>query len=290
MIRIRFDGRGPSPLSVLLVRTPVRTDIHITAPSTPRQLPTPDAGGLLAHHGSRAAANNPRTATLRGMPGLDGYGIRVRLGEAQLYLCTDARTERGDLAEFADAALAGGVDIIQLRDKDSAGAPLDARHELAALEVLAEACSRHGALLAVNDRADIALAADADVLHLGQDDMPVDLARHIVGDQMAVGRSTHDVVQADSAATERGVDYFCTGPVWSTPTKPGREAAGLELVGHAAEHHGHGRPWFAIGGVDHANLDEVMAAGAERVVVVRAITEAEDPREAAAALRSRLQR
>lgn len=222
------------------------------------------------------------------MPGMDGYGIRARLDEARVYLCTDARRERGDLADFADEALSGGVDIIQLRDKDDAGAPLDARRELAALEILADACSRHGALLAVNDRADVALAADADVLHLGQDDLPVDLARRIVGDQMVVGRSTHDVVQADAAATERGVDYFCTGPVWTTPTKPGRQAAGLDLVRHAAEHHGHGRPWFAIGGIDRENLDDVRAAGAERVVVVRAITEAEDPRGAAAELRARL--
>ncbi|CAL99851.1 thiamine-phosphate diphosphorylase [Saccharopolyspora erythraea NRRL 2338] len=222
------------------------------------------------------------------MPGLDGFGIRARLEEALLYLCTDARTERGDLAEFADAALDGGVDIIQLRDKSAGGAPLEARHELAALEVLAEACVRHGALLAVNDRADVAMAADADVLHLGQDDLPVELARRIVGDQVVVGRSTHDVVQADSAATEQGVDYFCTGPVWTTPTKPGREAAGLELVRHTAEHRGHGRPWFAIGGIGMDNIDEVVQAGARRVVVVRAITEAEDPRAAAAALRTKL--
>lgn len=222
------------------------------------------------------------------MPGMDGFGIRSRLDEARLYLCTDARTAAGDLADFADAALRGGVDIIQLRDKDANGAPLDARAELAALEELADACVRHGALLAVNDRADVALAADADVLHLGQDDLPLEHARHVVGDQMVVGRSTHDAVQADSASTETGVDYFCTGPVWTTPTKPGRQAAGLDLVRHAAEHRGHGRPWFAIGGIDHDNLDEVLDAGAERVVVVRAITEAEDPGAAARSLRQRL--
>lgn len=222
------------------------------------------------------------------MPGLDGFGIRARLDEARLYLCTDARTERGDLAEFADAALDGGVDIIQLRDKSDSGAPLEARQELAALEVLAEVCLRHGALLAVNDRADIALAADADILHLGQDDLPVETARRIVGDQMVVGRSTHDVVQADSAATEPGVDYFCTGPVWTTPTKPGREPAGPELVRHAAEHHGHGRPWFAIGGIGPENVAAVTEAGAERIVVVRAITQAEDPRAAARTLRAAL--
>lgn len=219
---------------------------------------------------------------------MDGFGIRSRLDEARLYLCTDARTERDDLAEFAEAALDGGVDIIQLREKDEHGAALEAREELAALEVLAAACVRHGALLAVNDRADIAFAAEADVLHLGQNDLPVDLARRVVGDQVVVGRSTHDTIQADSAATEHGVDYFCTGPVWTTPTKPGRSAAGLELVRHTAEHRGHGRPWFAIGGVGHDNLDEAMDAGAQRVVVVRAITEAEDPRAAAESLRTRL--
>ncbi|WP_243791344.1 thiamine phosphate synthase [Saccharopolyspora gloriosae] len=222
------------------------------------------------------------------MPGLDGYGIRTRLADARLYLCTDARAERGDLAEFAEAALSGGVDIIQLRDKTPGGAPLEARQELAALEVLAEACVRHGALLAVNDRADVALTAEADVLHLGQDDLPVQAARRVVGDEVVIGRSTHDVVQADAAATEPGVDYFCTGPVWTTPTKPGREAAGLELVRHAAEHRGHGRPWFAIGGVGHANLAEAVSAGADRVVVVRAITEAEDPQAAAESLKAGL--
>lgn len=222
------------------------------------------------------------------MPGLDGFGIRARLAEAKLYLCTDARSERGDLAEFADAALAGGVDIIQLRDKGPGGAPLEARHELAALEVLAEACVRHGALLAVNDRADVALAAEADVLHLGQDDLPVDLARRVVGDQVVIGRSTHDIAQADAAATEPGVDYFCTGPVWTTPTKPGRAAAGIDLVRHTAEHRGHGRPWFAIGGIGPENVDEAIEAGAERIVVVRAITAADNPEAAARDLRARL--
>ena len=144
------------------------------------------------------------------MPGLDGHGIRSRLADARLYLCTDARLQRGDLAEFADAALTGGVDVVQLRDKSPEGAPLEARQEITALEVLAEACARHGALLAVNDRADIALAVEADVLHLGQDDIPVGLARRIVGDEVVIGRSTHDVAQADAAATEPGVDYFCT--------------------------------------------------------------------------------
>jgi thiamine-phosphate pyrophosphorylase len=204
--------------------------------------------------------------------------IRQRLADARLYLCTP---DRPDLAEFADAALAGGVDVVQLRDKG-----LEARQEIAALEVLAEACARHGALLAVNDRADVALAVDADVLHLGQDDLPVPLARRVVGDDVVIGRSTHDPAQARAAAVEPGVDYFCTGPCWPTPTKPGRPAPGLDLVRATAGTTD--RPWFAIGGIDRARLPEVLAAGATRVVVVRAITEAEDPREAASWLKFQL--
>ena len=161
-----------------------------------------------------------------------------RLTTARLYLCTDARRERGDLAEFADAALAGGVDIIQLRDKGSPGeerfGPLEARQELAALETLADAARRHGALFAVNDRADIARAAGADVLHLGQDDLPLAVARDIVGDRPVLGRSTHDADQM-RRAIEDEVDYFCVGPCWPTPTKPGRSAPGLDLVRATAD-------------------------------------------------------
>lgn len=220
------------------------------------------------------------------MPGLDGAALRARLDDARLYLCTGARRDRKDLAEFADAALAGGVDVVQLREKGPDG-PLEAREELAALEVLAEAAARHGALLAVNDRADVALAAGADVLHLGQDDLPVTWARRVVGDEVVVGRSAHSAAETAAAAEEPGVDYFCAGPVWPTPTKPGRPAPGLELVRTVAER-APARPWFAIGGIDHARLDEVLAAGARRIVVVRVITEAEDPRAAATALRARL--
>ncbi|MDQ4092304.1 MAG: thiamine phosphate synthase [Actinomycetota bacterium] len=217
---------------------------------------------------------------------MDGVQIRARLATARLYLCTDARTERGDLAEFADAALAGGVDILQLRDK-----ALEARHELAALEVLARACQRHGALLAVNDRADVALAAGAHVLHLGQDDLPVGWARRVLGDDVVIGRSTHDPAQVTEATRQVGVDYFCTGPCWPTPTKPGRPAAGLDLVRstRANTQARSSRPWFAIGGIETTpRLDEVLAAGADRVVVVRAITEAADPQAAAAAFAQRL--
>ncbi|RKS04522.1 thiamine-phosphate diphosphorylase [Nocardiopsis sp. Huas11] len=211
-----------------------------------------------------------------------GTSLRKRLDASLLYLCTDARTERGDLAEFADAALAGGVDIIQLRDRD-----LDARQEIAALEVLRSACERHGAMLAVNDRADIARAVRADVLHLGQRDLPVPMARDVIGADPVIGRSNNDAEAAAASAEEPGSDYFCVGPTWATPTKPGRPAAGLELVRRAAALDTD-RPWFAIGGIDADNIGQVLDAGARRVVVVRAITEAEDPRAAAAVLRARL--
>jgi thiamine-phosphate pyrophosphorylase len=220
------------------------------------------------------------------VPELAPDARRARLAAARLYLCTDARRERGDLAEFADAALAGGVDVIQLRDKGPEG-PVEARAELAALEVLAEAAARHGALLAVNDRADVALAAGADVLHLGQDDLPVPWARRVIGDDVVVGRSAHSAAETAAAAEEPGVDYFCVGPCWPTPTKPGRPAPGLDLVRTVAARRP-ARPWFAIGGIDLDRLDEVLAAGARRIVVVRVITEAEDPRAAAAALKARL--
>jgi thiamine-phosphate pyrophosphorylase len=194
------------------------------------------------------------------------------------------------LAEFAEAALAGGVDIIQLRDKGSTGehqlGPLEARDELAALEILADAARRHGALVAVNDRADIARAAGADVLHLGQNDLPLAVARDIVGPNTLVGRSAHNRDQV-AAAVGQDVDYFCVGPCWPTPTKPGRPSPGLQLVRTAADLAGD-KPWFAIGGIDAGRLPDVLDAGARRIVVVRAITAAEDPRAAAEQLSSAL--
>ena len=207
------------------------------------------------------------------------------LDQARLYLCTDSRRRTGDLDDFLDAVLAAGVDIIQLREKG-----LEARDELALLEKFAAAAERHGRLWAVNDRADVARAARAPILHLGQDDLPVPLAREIVGPDVLIGRSTHDPAQADAARAELGVDYYCTGPTWTTPTKPGRPAAGLDLITHAATHQD-ARPWFAIGGIETLDrLEEVIALGARRAVVVRAITEAEDPGAAAAAFAERLAR
>lgn len=226
--------------------------------------------------------------------------LRSRLADARLYLCIDARRhldeqarEQGWTGEYpalrrdVTAALAGGVDLVQLRDKNSAGeqelGPLEAGHELRALAVMREVCDAHGALLSVNDRADIAAAAGADILHIGQDDLPVEWARKIIGDEMLLGLSCHATDEVDAAAAEPLVDYFCTGPVWPTPTKPGRHAPGLELVRHAAGLSASSavKPWFAIGGIDTSNLPEVLAAGARRAVVVRAITDADDPTAAA---------
>ncbi len=208
--------------------------------------------------------------------------LRARLDRARLYLCTDARERQGDLPEFLDTVLANGVDIVQLRQKG-----LEARQEIEYLSVFREACDRHGALLAVNDRADLAYAVHPDVLHLGQDDLPVKLARGILGEDILIGRSTHSDDQAAAAFIEPGVDYFCAGPIWRTPTKAGRPAAGPKLIEYVAAHRPV-RPWFAIGGIDLANLDQVTAWGAGRVVVVRAITEAADPGAAAAELARRL--
>lgn len=206
----------------------------------------------------------------------------AQLSDARLYLCTDARKRQGDLPEFLDAVLAGGVDIVQLRDKG-----MEAGEELEHLQVFAEAARRHGRLLAVNDRAGVAHAIGSDVLHLGQGDIPVPAARAILGDGVLIGRSCHAESEVDAAVAEPGVDYFCTGPCWPTPTKPGRYAPGLGLVRYTASL-AQARPWFAIGGIDAGNLDEVLDAGATRVVVVRALTEASDPGAAAADLAKRV--
>jgi thiamine-phosphate pyrophosphorylase len=217
------------------------------------------------------------------------------LTAARLYLCTDARKERGDFEDFVDAAFAGGVDIIQLRDKS-----LEAAEELELLEVLHSVAQRHGRLWAVNDRADLASLAGAPVFHIGQQDIPFAAARDFLGGGTAIGMSTHTPEQVDAAINaapgRHGLDYFCVGPVWATPTKPGRAAVGLDLVRYAAgamsQRAGAGDgggasgavPWFAIGGIDLGNVEQVVDAGARRIVVVRAITEADDPAAAARAL------
>jgi thiamine-phosphate pyrophosphorylase len=194
-----------------------------------------------------------------------------RLRRARLYVVTPGRP---DLAEFLEAILSAGVDIVQLRDKGA-----EARDLLGSAEVFREAADRHGALFIVNDRPDVALAAGADGVHLGQDDLPVDAARRVLGDDAIIGLSCH---RTEDYATASGADYVTAGPVHATPTKPGRRAVGLELVRYAAEHVP--TPWFAIGGIDPTNVDDVVEAGAERVVVVRAVTEAGDPASAVRAL------
>lgn len=213
---------------------------------------------------------------------MTGVDQRERLANARLYLCTDARERQGDLGQFLDAVLAGGVDIVQLRQKG-----LEARQEIEYASVFADAAGRHGALFSVNDRADLAYAVTPDVLHLGQDDLPVTVARQLLGRQIVIGQSTHSVADVDAAVGLPGVDYFCVGPTWPTPTKPGRPAPGLPLIEYAAATATE-RPWFAIGGVNEDNLDVVLAAGATRVVVVRAITEADNPGAAAATMAARL--
>ena len=209
---------------------------------------------------------------------------RARLAAARLYLvCGAAGDGRGDLRAFLDAALRGGADVVQLREKDPAVGD-DAI--LAAARVFREACDAHGALFVLNDRPDLAATAHADGVHVGQDDLPVAQARALVGEDVLIGRSTHTPEQVEDAAVA-DVDYFAVGPVHATPTKPGRPAVGLELVRHAA---GAPRPlpWFAIGGIDAETVGAVVAAGATRIVVVRALTDAADPEATARALRDAL--
>lgn len=207
---------------------------------------------------------------------------RARLADARLYLCTDARRATGDLDDFLHAALAGGVDVVQLRDRS-----LDVVDELAIGARVRDVAHEHGALFAVNDRADLAVALRADVLHTGQRDLPVAQARALVGPDVLLGRSSGGGTAAATADRDPDVDYFCVGPVVATPTKPGREPVGLDAVRTVAGA-APATPWFAIGGVDEALLLAVLAAGARRVVVVRALTDAADPRAVAQRLRAAL--
>jgi thiamine-phosphate pyrophosphorylase len=204
--------------------------------------------------------------------------VGSQLDTARLYFVCDIRPGGRTLEHVLRAALAGGVDVFQLRDKGASDHAL-----LAAADMARDLCHEAGALFIVNDRPDLALAADADGVHVGQDDMPVQDARAIVGTGRIVGLSTHSRQQVDAAA---GVDYFAVGPVHATPTKAGRPPVGLELVTYAAAQ---ARvPFFAIGGIDTTNVRAVVVAGAQRIVVVRAIAQADDPEAAARALRAAL--
>jgi len=202
---------------------------------------------------------------------------RERLAEARLYLVCDARPRA-----FLDAALRGGADIVQLRDKT-----LDDAGLVAAARVFRDAADAHGALFVLNDRPDLVEACAADGVHVGQEDDTPAAARARVGPDRIVGRSTHAPAQADAAEADPDVDYLAVGPVHATPTKPGRPAAGLDYVAYAAG--AVRKPWFAIGGLDAGNAKEVIERGAQRMVVVRAITEADDPERAAAELRAALE-
>lgn len=202
---------------------------------------------------------------------------RERLDAARLYLIVAAAPHERPAAELVRPALEGGVDVVQLRDKAADDAAvLAAAHDLRGL------CDEHGALLILNDRPELVLLCGADGVHLGQADASVDEARALLGGDALIGVSTHSPAQI-AAARESLADYLGVGPVHATPTKPGAEPVGEALVAHAAAQAG--KPFFAIGGIDRANVAGVVAAGAERVAVVRAIGEAHDPRAAAAALR-----
>jgi thiamine-phosphate pyrophosphorylase len=192
---------------------------------------------------------------------------RRRLQEARVYLVCGAVPD-----DFLAGAVRGGVDIVQLRMKDASDA---------AILAAAERFARHDVLLIINDRPDLAITAGADGVHVGQDDMSVDEARAVVGPEGIVGLSTHTPEQVDGAG---GADYIGVGPVYATPTKPGRPAVGLGLVRYASKHAR--LPFFAIGGIGLDNVEAVAAAGAERVAVVRAMTESDDPESTARQLKA----
>ncbi len=219
------------------------------------------------------------------MTALMALDARLRL--ARLYLCTDAREQQGDLPEFLEAAIAGGVDIVQIRQKN-----LTPETELAALEVARKVAAPHQAIVCVNDSPELAGTFRSDMLHLGQTDGPSAPARAHLHRWALIGRSTHAPEQTDAAIADPDADYFCVGPVYATSTKPDYAPVGLELVRYAADVAPVGeiasKPWFAIGGIDQDNLDDVLAAGARRVCVVRAITQAADPYAAAQQLQNRL--
>jgi len=200
---------------------------------------------------------------------------RERLAAARLYLICDSQPGGRELPDVVRGAVAGGVDVVQLREKRLADDELTA-----VANALRALCERLGALLIINDRAAVAVSAGADGVHLGQDDGAPERVRDSVGPDLLIGLSTHTPAQIDFAGP---VDYIGVGPVHETPTKPGVAAVGLELVRHAAEH---ARvPFFAIGGIDSTTAPSVLQAGARRVAVVRAIADAEDPESAARALR-----
>jgi thiamine-phosphate pyrophosphorylase len=215
-------------------------------------------------------------------------GLDARLRLARLYLCTDARERQGDLEEFLTAAFAGGVDIVQIRQKG-----MKPKAELAALEVARHAAAPYQAIVCVNDSAELGGRFSADMLHLGQRDGEASVARRPLHRWALIVRSTHSTGQADRAIADPDVDYFCVGPIFATPTKPDGEPVGLSMVRYAAHRAPvatmAAKPWFAVGGINGSNVDDVIEAGARRICVVRAITQAADPEQAARELRNKLQ-
>lgn len=198
------------------------------------------------------------------------------------FVCEGGEADR--IGRMLDSALTGGVDLIQLRDKDSGEDAI-----LAAAPAFRAAADRHDALFILNDRPDLVAATGADGVHVGQDDVDVAEARRQAGDDAVVGLSTHGPEQLRAACAADGPgrpDYISVGPVWATPTKPGRPAAGIDYVRLAAAEAT--LPWFAIGGIDEETVGAVVAAGATRAVVVRAIRDADDPGAVAAMLARRL--
>lgn len=204
---------------------------------------------------------------------------REWLRDARLYLVCDARPGGRDPEELLRPVLRAGVDVVQLREKSG-----DEREIVRAGRVFRRLCDAYDALFVVNDRPELALACAADGVHVGQDDARPAEVRRMVGADLLIGLSTHSRAQVDAVAD---VDYFCVGPVYATPTKPDYEPVGLDLVRYAAAHAR--LPFFAIGGIDPGNVGDVARAGAQRVVVVRAIRDAEDPGAAARALRARIE-
>ncbi len=190
-----------------------------------------------------------------------------QLQNAHLYLVTSPVE---NILEVVQAALEGGLGLVQYRDKE---ADDDVRLETA--QQLCQLCHEHGALFLVNDRVDLALAVDADGVHLGQQDLPIAFAREMLGEQKIIGRSTTNKEELSKAIAE-GADYVGVGPVYETPTKPGKTAAGFDYIAYAAANCP--IPWYAIGGIGLDNVHEVIAAGAKRVAVVRAIMQAGQPK------------
>jgi thiamine-phosphate pyrophosphorylase len=209
-----------------------------------------------------------------------------RLERARLYFVCDAQPGGADPSPLLEAVLRGGADLVQLREKS----PRCAEELIAFADPFRRAAQAHDALFILNDWPDLVEAVGADGVHVGQDDTPVAEARAQAGPRALVGLSTHSPEQIDAASEAPGAarpDQISVGPVWETPTKEGRPATGLELVRYAAAHAT--IPWFAIGGIDAANVGEVVAAGAERAVVVRAVRDADNPEQVARGLRSALQ-